>query len=217
MRYSTILFDFDGTLTHSLPLWMRAYQSALSNYGLNMSDEEVVETCFYKAWKDIVEQFDLPCEKEFGNHVHVVLEEVFAEAELFEGAGAVLDEIRGRGIKLGIVTSSVRPVVTKFLERNGLTDHFGVVVTADDIVNFKPHPEPVLKAIDALGGDVAHSVLIGDSEVDMMAAANSGTDKGLFFPDVHHPFYDLEILKSHDPHIVFHSYVELLTRFFPPR
>lgn len=216
LRYSTILFDFDGTITDSLPLWLAAYQTALEKYGLKMNAEEVIRTCFYKPWKEIVDQFDLPCELEFGGYVHDTLEEVFAEAELFEGVADVMEQICKRGIKLGIVTSSVRPVVDKFLDRHGLADYFGVVITADDIVNFKPHPEPLLKALAALDGKIAETVLIGDSNVDMLTAKNAGTDKGLFFPEVHHQYYDFEELKAHEPHIVFHSYKELSSRFFPP-
>ncbi len=213
MRYSTILFDFDGTLTHSLPLWMRAYQTALSHYGIDVPSEHVIGKCFYRPWQDVVADFGLPSIEEFGVRVYAGLEAAMPEAFLFDDVAAVLEICRERGIKLGIVTSSTKKVVEKFLEENSLRAYFGTVITADDITHFKPHPEPVFKALAELKSEPKDSLFVGDSSVDMLAASNAGLEKGLFLPDEHTIYYDFKELKAHDPHIVFSRYKELLPHF----
>lgn len=211
MRYSTILFDFDGTLTHSLPLWMRAYQFALSQYGIDLPSDRVIEKCFYRPWEDLVKDFEIPSIEDFSAHVHTGLEAAMPEAILFDDVMHVLETCRQRGIKLGIVTSSTKSVVKKFISENNMEGLFGTVITANDITNFKPHPEPVFKALQEIGSEVEASLFVGDSSADMMAAANAGMDKALFLPDEHVIYYDFVQLKTHEPHYVFHKYSELLT------
>lgn len=215
MRYSTILFDFDGTLTHSLPSWMRAYQFALEQYGIKLPSDQVIDRCFYRPWESVVADFELPSLDDFGVHVNIGLEEAMTEAILFDDVEQVLDAACTRGIKLGIVTSSTRKVVKKFLAEKNLDGYFGTVITADDITNFKPHPEPVFMALGALEGEARESLFVGDSSVDMMAAESAGLDKCLFLPDEHELYYDFVQLKAHEPHIVFHRYSELLGKLVP--
>lgn len=211
-RYTSILFDFDGTLTHSLPVWLKAYQTAMRSFGIHMSDDEVMKECFYRPWQEIIDQFKLPSQEAFGAKVLRGVEDCFEEAELFDGVMCVLDECKSRGLKLAIVTSSTKRVVEKYLAENSLKNHFLSVVTADDIINFKPHPEPVLMALGHLESLAQDTLMIGDSYVDLVAGHAAGTDRALFFPDEHHYFYNLEELSKHEPHFTFHNYSELLHR-----
>lgn len=194
---------------------MRAYQFALSQYGIKLASEEVIGRCFYRPWKDLVTEFELPSIDEFGTHVHVGLEAAMPEAVLFDDVETVLEACRVRGIKLGIVTSSSKKVVKKFIDENNLEGYFGCLITADDITNFKPHPEPVFKGLAEVGGTPETSLFVGDSSVDMLAAASAGLHKALFLPDEHMIYYDFKELESHEPHLVFRKYAELLERLEP--
>jgi pyrophosphatase PpaX len=194
---------------------MRAYQFALSQYGIDLKSEDVIGRCFYRPWEDLVAEFELPSLTDFGTHVHFGLEEAMPEAVLFDDVEAVLEACRVRGIKLGIVTSSTKKVVKKFIQENNLEGYFGTLITADDIVNFKPHPEPVYKGLAELGSDAETSLFVGDSSADMLAAENAGLHKALFLPDEHIIYYDFTELRAHEPHLVFHRYSELLTRLEP--
>ncbi len=210
-QYDTILFDFDGTLTHSLPVWLKAYQLALKSFGVDLSADEVMRECFYRPWDDIIAQYGLPSREQFSDRVKQGVEESFCEAELFDGVRKVLDDCQSLNLKLGIVTSSNRNVVSDFLQAEGLADYFRSVVTADDTTNFKPHPEPVFMALEELGSTPQKSLFIGDSFVDMLASESAGCDRALFFPDEHHAFYCLEELRAYNPSFVFHNYCELWT------
>lgn len=208
-KYSTILFDFDGTLTPSLPLWLKAYEFALAKSGVNLSPEEIVRTCFYRDWDEIVERFKLPSAEEFSANVHTGLDAAFADAILFDGVKALLEECKQHSIRMAIVTSSTRKIVARFLDTHNLNSYFGALITSDETVNYKPHPEPVFMALENIGGRVKECIFIGDSAVDMMAAQNAGVHKGLFYPHEHETFVNLDELKLHQPHFVFHSYNEI--------
>lgn len=209
-RYSAILFDFDGTLTHSLPLWMNAYQNAMAHFGVKMSGEEVVTNCFYRPWQEVAGKFDLPSVKQLEEKVLESLEEEFADATLFEGVMHTLAACRSKDTKLAIVTSSGQRIVEKFLRTHDISDYFGSVVAADHVKQHKPHPEPVLLALSQLELSTQQTLMIGDSPVDMRAAKAAKVTDALFFPDVHHTFYDFEELRKHNPHFIFHSYSELM-------
>jgi pyrophosphatase PpaX len=209
LRYSTILFDFDGTLTPSLPLWVRAFQFAFAQYGVSVTGADVVRRCFYRSWASVVDEFALPSLADFSAYVETGLVEAFDDAVLFEGVTGFLEECRLQDVKLGIVTSSKRILVERFLERYGLSAQFAAVVTADDIIYHKPHPGPILMALSTLASTSEGSMFVGDSAADMLAAGAAGMDKALFFPDEHHEFYDFDELTSHEPHLVFHDYHQL--------
>jgi beta-phosphoglucomutase-like phosphatase (HAD superfamily) len=100
MRYRSVVFDFDGTLTPSLPLWVKAFRIAIETYGIAMTDEEVIRKCFFRDWSDIATELRI----ESGNRLrdlvtHVGLREAFAEAELFPLAKAVIEHCRAHGME----------------------------------------------------------------------------------------------------------------------
>ena len=210
--YSTILFDFDGTLTPSLPLWVRAFQFAFDQFGISLTADQVISTCFYRAWEDIVAQFEVPSVANFARFVHTGLDDAFVGADLFAGVRSFLDECISCRISLGIVTSTRKELVTGFVAKQGIAEYFKTIVAAEDILKFKPDPEPVLLALDHLNSIPQETILIGDSHADMAAASAAGIHKGLFLPEEHSCFYNFDELRQHQPEIVFQEYSQLWIR-----
>lgn len=62
----------------------------------------------------------------------------------------VIQELRARGIKLGVVTTKIRPSTLRVLNLFNLTSSMDYIVTVDDVEHPKPHAEPVLKALAGL-------------------------------------------------------------------
>lgn len=171
-----------------------------------------MRTCFYRNWTDIIADYKIESLDEFKEHMRIGMEEAFVHAVPFAGAVQFLDECRARQAKLGIVTSTTRPFVDRFIESHGLHGYFQAIVTASDVANHKPHPEPVLLALSLLGARPEDSLIIGDSSVDLLAGHAAGIERGLFFPHEHGLFYDYQELSGHEPHFVFHDYKELHER-----
>ena len=84
MRYSTMLFDFDGTLTNSLELWLQSYHFAFSKFNFTHSDDVVIKKCFYRSLNDVAVEFNIPVE-EFRVHLNAGLRNAFENPVLFEG------------------------------------------------------------------------------------------------------------------------------------
>ncbi|HEY9760529.1 MAG TPA: HAD family hydrolase [Oculatellaceae cyanobacterium] len=216
MHYSTVLFDFDGTLTNSLELWLQSFHYAFAQFDKKHSDDVVIKQCFYRSLRDVSADFLVP-EEEFRVHLQTGLWNAFENPDLFEGVLETLESIKKIGAKIGLVTSSSADVVHRALSGMKIDSFFSAVVTANDIINFKPHPEPVLLAMRRLDSVPARTIFVGDSEADILAGHAAGTDTALFFPAVHHRFYEFDKLNATKPHFVFGDYADLGKHLFASR
>jgi pyrophosphatase PpaX len=207
--YRTILFDFDGTLVPSLDLWLQAFQYAISKYGREIPEQTIIDRFYYRDYADVCAEFEFPNAVEMEKHVHEGLTTAYEAAELFDDARQVLDAVRAAGMKTGLVTSSPRLQVSVALSRLGIDDKFDTIVTGDDIVNFKPHPEPVLLALSNLGEQPGETLFVGDYIFDVLAGNAAGTTTVLFLPDRHTRFYDFDKLRATGPDLTFTSYRDL--------
>jgi HAD superfamily hydrolase (TIGR01509 family) len=91
----------------------------------------------------------------------------------FPGIETTLRLLRERGLRLAICTGS-RGESFRPLEEQGLLEHFEVVVTAADVKERKPHPEGLLRCLDALGVAPEAAAYVGDSMLDMAAGRAAG-------------------------------------------
>jgi pyrophosphatase PpaX len=210
MKYDTLLFDFDGTLTPSLELWLQAFQYALAQYQRELPDRTIIDRFFYTEYTEVAQEFGLPPGPDFERHVRTGLTHAFSDMRLFPGVRDVLDYGAVKGIPMGLVTSAPKPQVQKALKDLDIAYYFDAVVTGDDITHFKPHPEPVLMALEALRKPAQGTLFIGDYTVDVIAGRAAGTETALFLPEQHGRFYDFATLHATRPGFVFSAYPELL-------
>ena len=95
------------------------------------------------------------------------------DLNLVADADATLHELKTQ-YRLGIVTTRDRHSTERFLRQHRLTSFFDVVITRDDVHRLKPHPEPVIKAAEALGVDAGQCVMVGDTLADIRSARAAG-------------------------------------------
>ncbi len=205
-----ILFDFDGTLVNTTPLILRSFRATWQKmFGFEMEDGAYIKTfgtLLHTALKGLTEQCvadgkickvdDLTAMadellrtyREFNNEWHDQTIEPFA------GIDETLQELRARDFKLGIVSSKMRLGVERGLNVFAMTELFDVIITADDVTNHKPHPEPLLKALAQINAATHEAIYVGDSIHDIAAgrAANIATVAAAWGP---FPRTDLEALK----------------------
>jgi pyrophosphatase PpaX len=173
-----VLYDFDGTLADSTELIMRCYRHTMTAHlGECPPDEE---------W---LRGFGTPLEGQIARFARSVEEqaamldtyrahqnELFAtQLRPFPGADETVAELARRGVALAIVTSRMRRATLRALDICGLTRHFEVIVTPEDVRNPKPHPEPVHVALERLGVAPAEALFVGDSPHDMASGRAAGT------------------------------------------
>lgn len=95
------------------------------------------------------------------------------DAELVEGSAELLEALEGR-FGLAVVTTRARPEAYAFIQHAGIARFFPVVVTRQDVLRMKPHPEPVRKAAALLGVRPEECLMIGDTVPDIRAARRAG-------------------------------------------
>ena len=207
-----VLFDFDGTLVPSLDYWLSGFKHAFAELGHEVSEQEIIEGCFYKDDSLVAEAFGIESHKTFWQLVQHKIVMHYDSAALVPGAREVLDFCRERNLPLALVTSSEKPVIERAFEVLDLASYFNSVVTADDVVNLKPHPEPVLKALAELGVQAEKALFIGDYVVDVKAGRAAGVTTAIYFADDHKRFHDPSHIEASGPDFMFASYSELLGR-----
>ncbi|QIS11808.1 HAD family hydrolase [Nocardia arthritidis] len=187
-----VVFDMDGLLIDSEILAMESLVSAGAELGYEMPTEfcrSMIGVPADRCRQLAVESYgaDFPLEAYFDLH-EVHLRELVDGGRLTTKAGAIelLDELERQGIPKGIATSSSRVRADHHLELVGLAGRFDVVVTRQDVTNGKPHPEPYLTALSALGGEVETALALEDSTNGLRAAHAAGL-RCLLIPDLVRP------------------------------
>ena len=177
-RIRAVLYDFDGTLADSTALIMRCYRHTMSTHlGHVPPDEDwlsgfgmTLETQLRRYARDEaeVEQM-LGTWRTYQDGIHDDM------LRPFPGAAETVAELDRRGYRLAIVTSKHRRSAMRGMELCGIVSHFDVIITPEDVSQPKPHPEPVLLALDKLGIAPGEALFVGDSPHDVASGKAAGT------------------------------------------
>ena len=208
-KLRAVLFDFDGTLMPSLPLWLVAYQRTLRHFRIDIPDDEVLRRCFFRDWEVVAAEFGVFTAAQLQEQLAIGLKQAFAEASLFPVAENVLKHCRQHGLRVALVTSSPRALVVDVIGRLLIHDLFDFVVCGDDVQHYKPHPEPLLAALSSFDLAPHEAIMIGDSHVDILAGKAAGTRTALFLHEDHGRFHSTEKLRATAPDHIFTSHDEL--------
>jgi pyrophosphatase PpaX len=178
MQLRYLLFDLDGTLIDTTELILSCYRSSVST---------LVETA--PTDEEILKGFGTPLPRQLQRLYPSLsgrLDELIsmwraAQEDLhdrlikpFPHTEQVLGELRRRGYPLGIVTSKERVTAERGMALYGIDRLVSVLVSLDDTVNHKPHPEPLLRAMELIGASPSETIYVGDSVHDMKAGRAAG-------------------------------------------
>ncbi len=178
---TTVLFDFDDTLAPSLSRWAHAFQVVFADLGVVLDDEGATR-CLHRGWEEVAADHGVCTAEELRVRLYAQLPASYLDVELFPDATHVLDECRSDGLAVALVTSSPRELILGVTERLGVLGHFDALVCGDDVERLKPDPEPLLRALDALGRPPAEALMVGDSPVDVLAGRAAGTRTAVLVP-----------------------------------
>jgi len=175
VKTSVVLFDLDGTLTDTLPLIKESYEQVFKLMGLPWAGGEVLRW-IGRPLVYIASFFAKGREEEFLELYYRFYNlELGRRISLFPGTLEMLENLKEKGLRLGIVTSKGSEGTKRTIELTALPDYMDVVITAGDVNRHKPFPDPVLKALDLLQIPSQKAVFIGDSHFDIQAGQKAGT------------------------------------------
>jgi HAD superfamily hydrolase (TIGR01509 family) len=168
-----VLFDWDGTLVNSAEVSFRCFESVFAGYGIPF-DRAAYAATYSPNWHRTYVAVGLPPERWSEADDRWVAGYRRETIPLIDGAAAAIDRLTAAGLAVGLVTSGDRARVERELAAHGLDRILHVVVCGPDTVNRKPHPEPLLRALQALEVPPALAVYVGDSPEDVEMARNAG-------------------------------------------
>lgn len=174
--FKTVLFDLDGTILNTNELIVASFlhtlegetekvytaQDIISNFGRSLIDQMRE----YTGQEDVERFITKYRTYNISRHDELIKE--------FPYVREVLESLSGAGVKLGVVTSKIRRTTMMGLQRFGMAPYMSTIVTVDEVSEPKPSPEGIRKAMAELGADPATTLMVGDSQYDVLAAKNAG-------------------------------------------
>ncbi len=172
----TILFDLDGTLIDSTEAILESFEVALGAYEEAVFDEESIKREIGHPLDAMFRTLGVP-ETMVWEHVGAYkahYRKIACEKTvLLPGA---LDAVRlaHEHAVIGVVTTKTALYSKEMLEYMGIMHYFGTLIGREDVAHPKPHPEPIFKALSKLKVDTTDCWMVGDTPMDMEAAAKAG-------------------------------------------
>jgi HAD superfamily hydrolase (TIGR01509 family) len=176
-----VLFDMDGLLVDTEPLWTVAEVELADELGGTWDDQvkaAIVGTRLDVAVPTILRHYGVDVtEQSLATATSFLLDrmvELFsADLPLHEGALEVLDAVRARDVPTALVSSSFRVLVDAAMRVLG-RHRFDVTLAGDEVRHGKPDPEPYLTACDRLGVDARSTIVLEDAMSGVRSAETAG-------------------------------------------
>ncbi|MBD8004576.1 pyrophosphatase PpaX [Bacillus norwichensis] len=175
-KINTLLFDLDGTLLDTNELIITSYLHVFEQFYPGRFNREDVLPFLGPPLIDAFASVDpekademVDIYRKFNMEKHDML------VHEFEGVYETIRTLHENNFKMAIVSTKIRKTVLKGLALTNLDEFFDVVITLDEVDNAKPDPEPLEKALAALGSNPEEAIMIGDNYYDILGGKNAGT------------------------------------------
>jgi phosphoglycolate phosphatase len=183
MKDRAVIFDLDGTLVDTAPDLMRATNHVLATLGRRpITMDQVRSFVGHGARALIARGCEATGDPVQPRAVETLYQEfviyyaanIAEDSKAFPGLTGFLDRCKSEGLHLGVCTNKLESLSIRLLEALGLRNYFGAIVGPDTIGIAKPDPRPYFETLKRLGVRDAPSLLIGDSETDILTARAAG-------------------------------------------
>jgi HAD superfamily hydrolase (TIGR01509 family) len=169
MPQQAVIFDMDGILIDSEPLWREAEKRVFARVGITLTDAMCRSTAGLRI-DDVVRHWLGVFNHATANErqlTHEVVQElvrlVKAEGQPMPGARECVAFFKSKGWKIGLASSSWMQIIDAVLERLEIREDFEAVFSAEPLKYGKPHPEVYLQTAEALGVKPEDCLVIEDS------------------------------------------------------
>ena len=177
--YKGVVFDVDGTLLDSMPIWESVAADYLRTRGI-MPKPKINEELFALGGHEIPAYF----RAEYGlretaevinRGMYELLEEFyFFSAQLKEGVAVVLETLRKSGVKMCVATATDKCLIEPALKRCGILDYFGYIFTCGEEETSKHSPDIYIRAAAFLDNEIPDTLVVEDALYAMKSAKRAG-------------------------------------------
>lgn len=178
-QYQLIVFDWDGTLMDSTGHIVSCMRQAINKLELEPLEDTQISHIIGLGLTEAVQTLYPDGNTTLWSSLADCYRQTWLnspeETPLFDNAIALLHQLAEQNIFLGVATGKSRRGLDKVLNATGLGDLFVATRSADEC-HSKPHPQMILELMDFVGLNGNDTIMIGDTEFDLLMAKNAGTD-----------------------------------------
>ncbi len=181
MMIKNIFFDLDGTLVNTVGDITAATNAMRKHFGLSPISEDIIANIVGKGYPTTVRKV-LALDFDDKQYIESIADEGVkivsqtykslnsANSKVYPNVLKILELLKSKNIKMAVVTNKHEDDAIQSLTHLGLINYFEVVIGGDTTSSYKPHPEPLLFAMDKLNAKAKESLMIGDSMNDFLCA-----------------------------------------------
>jgi HAD superfamily hydrolase (TIGR01509 family) len=175
MELNTVIFDIDGLLVDSEPLWNEAAAEVFKQYGVNLTEEQYKTTTglrtkeftqWWFSYYNIGSEELARAEKKI---VYSVLNKIEQRGKIMPGVQYIFDFFAKKNFKTGLATSSPPELIDLVVGMTGIKKYLHATTSAENLAYGKPHPQVYLDCATALNSQPVECICFEDSFNGMIA------------------------------------------------
>ena len=176
MHLNTVIFDMDGLLVDSEPLWFEAADEVFKMYGFSLNEEQYLITTglrtreFVQWWFDYYKIGEEELQRAEKNIVQRVIDKVEHKGKMMPGVHYIIDFFKKKNFKIGLASSSPQSLIDVVLHITGIGPYVDKTTSAEHLNYGKPHPQVYLNCAEALDAKPYECICFEDSFNGMIAA-----------------------------------------------
>ncbi|SLJ90252.1 MULTISPECIES: HAD family hydrolase [unclassified Paenibacillus] len=176
-----VIFDMDGVLIDSEPIYFEIERSSFAHFGAKMTEEEhhtYVGVTLESMWRQVLDKHQLTAtvEEALAYHQHNVMQTMLAHPKLtaIPSVERWLSWLHEQHIPIAVASSSPRALIDLIMDKTGLGKYFEVRMTGEEVTNGKPAPDIFLTTAEMIGASPSNCLVIEDSRNGVQAAKSAG-------------------------------------------
>jgi len=179
MKIDGAIFDVDGVLLDTMPVWHDSAVRYLEHKGIEAEEglgDKLFATTVTIGAEYLKKTYGLPeSENEIRQGINDDMGAFYREeAEPKPGVLSLLNRMKAAGVRMSVATSTERECIMGAFDRLGMTDYFDAILTCDEIGATKDQPEIFMAAIDAMGTEIQNTWVFEDGLYSIKTASAEG-------------------------------------------
>ena len=207
-----ICFDLDGTLVESHKTIYNSTIKSLNDLKIpNNIDEEIFRKNIGKHFVDIFDDMNIPV-IDFEEFIKIYKNNYFLfidDSELYPDVSNVLKYFSQNGFKISLLTTKGQDQAEKIINHFNLSEYFDLIMGRRDGIAHKPSPEPLLLICDELNVNPSKSLIVGDTEMDILCGQNANVSTCV----ITHGYRTEESILQYKPDFIVKNLNELMKLF----